>query len=59
MTSTPFTLMFFAHDLAVLVGDGGLTISIPASLLPDGSGPGDVLVLSLRLDRDNPRQATP
>jgi hypothetical protein len=37
-------------EIAVLVTDDGLTLTIPRSLLPPSAAPGAVLALSLELD---------
>ena len=44
-------------QIAVLVTDDGATLNVPKSLLPSGAKPGDVLTLSLELDRGRDRQA--
>ncbi len=45
-----------AKALAVLVADGGETIHVPRSFLPAGAKPGDVLSLSLEVDREATRE---
>ncbi len=38
-------------QIAVLVADDGTTMNVPKPFLPPGAAPGDVLTLSLDLDR--------
>jgi hypothetical protein len=44
------------NALAVLVTDGGQTLNLPRSLLPQGTKPGDVLTLTLERDDQATRQ---
>jgi hypothetical protein len=43
-------------ETAVLVGDDGLTLNVPRSLLPEGTQPGDVLTLTLERDLEATRR---
>jgi Protein of unknown function (DUF3006) len=43
-------------QVAVLLTDGGETITVPRSLLPTGAQPGDVLTLELERDAEASRR---
>jgi hypothetical protein len=45
-------------QIAVLVSDDGQTVSMPKSLLPPGTKPGDVLTFTLERDAGASRQVT-
>ncbi len=45
-------------QIAVLVSDDGQTVSMPKSLLPPGTKPGDVLTFTLERDAGASRKVT-